>query len=397
MKRRRTRKVPFGIRALEQGVEVEGIWHSKATTPNPSLPSSPTITPSEPAHQHHESRSGASSAATSPELRARDLLAPASALAAQKPPSIHQHYKPRRSSGLRFSNAQDDVLHNSFHPSRPPSQQTLSRSPASSSSASASPASTPLDPVYAIPNANVSGESNPFLTPTSTRKSLDADVEAVPLQQLGGLVPTGLGLVDQNDYHSQLLTAAELAYQDNHHHNLPTGQTAAHEPRTLHRAAAFSFEDLHDPSPHHFDHEASAPLSESLLHSSNHRAPVSLPSTPSAATSTSRPQSMIPHPTSASSNPPAQSTSTTRPPSSRPPSFTAEKRHSNVIRKINSGFEILRPGTLDAAAPSGGSANGSGGSGSGGVRQSGEWLGDREGKKEKRGRLVKKRGRDSLI
>lgn len=34
-------EIPFGIRALESGVEVEGVWISRTNTPNPSCPGSP--------------------------------------------------------------------------------------------------------------------------------------------------------------------------------------------------------------------------------------------------------------------------------------------------------------------------------------------------------------------
>lgn len=138
--------VPFGVRALESGIEVDGVWHSRSNTPAPSLPDSPMSSasvspgsvrrPSSPdrtstssnisklemplpvhgypgvGHVRSVSSSGVVNApferglapertssrpnSISPEYLNRDM------------PRGRQTYQPRRSSHLRFSNSQSD-------------------------------------------------------------------------------------------------------------------------------------------------------------------------------------------------------------------------------------------------------------------------------------------------
>lgn len=138
--------VPFGVRALESGIEVDGVWHSRSNTPAPSLPDSPMSSasvspgsirrPSSPdrtstssnisklemplpvhdypgvGHVRSVSSSGVVNApferglaperspsrpnSISPEYLNRDM------------PRSRQTYQPRRSSHLRFSNSQSD-------------------------------------------------------------------------------------------------------------------------------------------------------------------------------------------------------------------------------------------------------------------------------------------------
>ena len=64
VKSRKAKEVPFGIRALENGIEVEGIWISKPNTPASSLPSSPQSSAVvEPSSSKSQTRQGISSAA----------------------------------------------------------------------------------------------------------------------------------------------------------------------------------------------------------------------------------------------------------------------------------------------------------------------------------------------
>lgn len=138
--------VPFGVRALESGIEVDGVWHSRSNTPAPSIPDSPMSSasispgsirrPSSPdrtstssnisklemplpvhdypgvGHVRSVSSSGVVNApferglaperspsrpnSISPEYLNRDM------------PRSRQTYQPRRSSHLRFSNSQSD-------------------------------------------------------------------------------------------------------------------------------------------------------------------------------------------------------------------------------------------------------------------------------------------------
>ena len=46
VRRRRGTDVPFGIRAIESGIEVDGVWISRGNTPAPSLPETPLASPS---------------------------------------------------------------------------------------------------------------------------------------------------------------------------------------------------------------------------------------------------------------------------------------------------------------------------------------------------------------
>lgn len=145
-RRRGDPSVPFGVRALESGIEVDGVWHSRSNTPAPSIPDSPMSSasasprsirrPSSPdrtstssnisklempqpvhgypgvGHVRAVSASGVVNApfergiapersssrpnSISPEYLNRDI------------PRGHQTYQPRRSSHLRFSNSQSD-------------------------------------------------------------------------------------------------------------------------------------------------------------------------------------------------------------------------------------------------------------------------------------------------
>lgn len=42
---RRKDEIPFGVRAIQSGIQVEGIWISNPNTPTPSTPASPALTP----------------------------------------------------------------------------------------------------------------------------------------------------------------------------------------------------------------------------------------------------------------------------------------------------------------------------------------------------------------
>ena len=137
--------VPFGVRALESGIEVDGVWHSRSNTPAPSLPDSPmssaSASPGSVRRNSSPDRASTSSNISRLEMplpvhgypgaHARSVqssgvvnapfergLAPERN--SSRPNSIspeylnrdiprgRQTYQPRRSSHLRFSNSQSD-------------------------------------------------------------------------------------------------------------------------------------------------------------------------------------------------------------------------------------------------------------------------------------------------
>ena len=133
IKRGRAREVPFGVRALESGIEVEGVWVSGTNTPAGSTPGTPTFlanaksTRGEPSPDRVSSASvmshlempqstqGYPMAMIASESNSQDSSQFAdrrvSLDSTQQPPKSdpmpHRRpsYKPRRSSQLRYSNS----------------------------------------------------------------------------------------------------------------------------------------------------------------------------------------------------------------------------------------------------------------------------------------------------
>lgn len=131
--RSQRQQIPFGVRALESGIEVDGVWISGTNTPA-SMPGSPNIAAIKPQPTHRDQSSEASSSVS--ETSRIDIPQPvheytginrsagpshklptpldrpmSSERQHSKPPtSDHQNrgrptYQPRRSSHLRFSNS----------------------------------------------------------------------------------------------------------------------------------------------------------------------------------------------------------------------------------------------------------------------------------------------------
>ena len=131
VRRGRARDVPFGIRAIESGVEVDGVWISKTNTPASSIPGSPVIsaTPDrQAAAQADSSVDRTSSASNMTHLEIPQAIQSQSHADAapgpstrnpferpvrnHEPPPTSDHqargrptYQPRRSSQLRYSNS----------------------------------------------------------------------------------------------------------------------------------------------------------------------------------------------------------------------------------------------------------------------------------------------------
>lgn len=123
--------MPFGVRALESGIEVDGVWISRPNTPASSLPASPTLSGiMQPAAQPDVSPGKGSSSSDmssvevpqpfhgNPDVNSpsdssssgRNVLGRPARQHQQPPTSDHQPrgratYQPRRSSHLRFSNS----------------------------------------------------------------------------------------------------------------------------------------------------------------------------------------------------------------------------------------------------------------------------------------------------
>ena len=134
--RSQRQQIPFGVRALESGIEVDGIWISASNTPGSSMPGSPKIAAMRPQPGHSEHYPEATSS-TSEMLRIevpQPVYGYPGVNASSGPPhkistsvdrpvsSERQHnkrpfsdyqsqgrptYQPRRSSHLRFSNSLD--------------------------------------------------------------------------------------------------------------------------------------------------------------------------------------------------------------------------------------------------------------------------------------------------
>ena len=133
--RSQRQQIPFGVRALESGIEVDGVWISGTNTPS-SMPASPSIAAmkSQPAHGAHSREASSSNSEMSrieipqpahgypgtnhssgPSYNNSTLVdRPVSSERQQKkpPPFDYQSvsrptYQPRRSSQLRFSNSLD--------------------------------------------------------------------------------------------------------------------------------------------------------------------------------------------------------------------------------------------------------------------------------------------------
>ena len=142
VRRGRAREVPFGVRALESGIEIEGVWISGTNTPASSAPGTPAL-PAKAPSAHGELSPGRRSSATSTfhlemPQSTRELptvvtsngnnqhpspFADAETLSdtshqgsptSERLPHGRPTYKPRRSSQLRYSNS----MHNEDSESR---------------------------------------------------------------------------------------------------------------------------------------------------------------------------------------------------------------------------------------------------------------------------------------
>ena len=153
-KRRKGKEVPFGIRAIESGVEVDGVWISKTNTPSSSMPASPEILPAagadnadiehsagfppttsnaprpdfpQPTHPYLTPTSARSSASSKrsnlPFERANFVEKPSSrpvSTMSENTSLGRPTYQPRRSSGLRYSTSDQSAALATLEGRRPP-------------------------------------------------------------------------------------------------------------------------------------------------------------------------------------------------------------------------------------------------------------------------------------
>ena len=135
VRRGRAKQIPFGVRALESGIEVDGVWVSRTNTPASSHPGSPAFSAasSKPMPHHPDLPSGRAS--TISHMTRVEISQPGSQQPEvnnpidsssnirnpfdrpprrHEPPPTSDHqprgrptYQPRQSSHLRFSNSFD--------------------------------------------------------------------------------------------------------------------------------------------------------------------------------------------------------------------------------------------------------------------------------------------------
>ena len=133
---RRAGAVPFGVRAIESGIEVDGVWISRPNTPTPSSPASlesqerdepisdsfgtpherqyvtsvSRITTPQPVHGHNQPASSSSSVSSRSSQISTQQMAQSGTLPARNASSVPEStsrmrndYRPQRSSHLRYS------------------------------------------------------------------------------------------------------------------------------------------------------------------------------------------------------------------------------------------------------------------------------------------------------
>ena len=135
IRRRQGQEIPFGVRALERGIEVDDVWISRSNTPANSVPGSPEIFANAKAAHRELSRDRTSSASNMSRIEMPQPIYPHPAVMmpsgsinrkrspssdprvpgkTHKPPPISGQqrrgqttYRPRRSSKLRYSDSID--------------------------------------------------------------------------------------------------------------------------------------------------------------------------------------------------------------------------------------------------------------------------------------------------
>ena len=140
--RRGRQDIPFGVRAIESGIEVEGVWISRNNSPASSAPASPLLSPqvkgkspsrvSEPVAlqipEQAQRRSGSPSGSSVGSFERATSAERLDSLSALDLPSTSRPtYQPRQPSALRFSTA-DQLEAGMFWVSRTKKLANFSRS-----------------------------------------------------------------------------------------------------------------------------------------------------------------------------------------------------------------------------------------------------------------------------
>ena len=340
--------IPFGIRALESGIEVDGVWISGSNTPAGSTPvhsapGSPTLTPMAEVPKAASHGKVSSDRASLPSQITRIEMPPqayghdADRRSISQPGSGRASYQPRRSSGLRFSNSNDiysgdlgardaalaalegrivgfgpaEEVHEAHRRSKSWATTSWNESHDPTSESSQAPSSRPLLHPPHHPSIRLGG------FPTR-RESLESEDH----HEISTLQDTKR---TSEDYLPRMIRAP-MSYED-----LPDECTYQH---------AFNYENA--PASYNASERSVTPTQVVASSQSQH--------TDAQGTGINRKPVHLNRPLTEST----ENTNNTLPTPSSPentvvqyPHETIEQpRRSQVIRKINSGFEILRPGTL---------------------------------------------------
>lgn len=333
--------IPFGIRALESGIEVDGVWISGSNTPAGSTPAhstpgSPTLDATTevpkvaPQGQIPSDRASLPSQMTQIEIPPQAYGQDVDRRHNPQPGTGRLTYQPRRSSGLRFSNSNDEY-----------SSDLGDRDAALAALEGRTVGFGPAEEVHEAHRRSKSWATtswNESFEPTSESSQALSNRTLLhpshhPSIRLGGFPNHGESTEPESRHVNTTLP-------DN-----PSILTVSGPPRIR---APMSYEDLPDECTYqhfHKDGNESSSFDASDPFVTPTKAPIDqqhISAALKAANSCARPTEGA---DTTLHHTPLEKTVV-----QYPHETIEQPRRSQVIRKINSGFEILRPGTL---APSG--------------------------------------------
>lgn len=334
------KEIPFGIRALESGIEVDGVWISGSNTPAGSTPAhsapgSPTLAATTEMHKIGPHDQLSSDRASLPSQMVHIEMPPQAyghegvRRPTPQPGSVRPTYQPRRSSGLRFSNSNEIYLGHLDDPS--------------SALAALEGRTVGFGPAEEVADAHRRSKSwattswNGSHDPTSESSQALSNRPLLhpshhPSIRLGGFPNYSAGLGPE--YRGE-----DIALQDNR------SASVVSAPKTI--RAPMSYEDF--PDEYVYEHALKTENdSSSSVHSDPfvtatklHTNEYYVDSAPKFAELS---RQTTENTETYSCNTQLENTAV-----QYPHETIEQPRRSQVIRKINSGFEILRPGTLDSS------------------------------------------------
>ncbi|KAL9104261.1 MAG: hypothetical protein Q9163_000757 [Psora crenata] len=237
VRRGRAKEVPFGIRALERGVEVDGVWNSGANSPATSVPNSPALSASaiKATRPRNPSLDGPSGSLTNTTHFQMPKSSPRTPSTPPDRSRCQASHLPCRSSGLRQHDFDEDIDHQAApSPLQGPSNmngscqscRSISRSdPVMSGNEAPDAASRSANEEVTLHKggwrhttsdghsfnpSRASQESNPFLTPTHTPNN-----EPAAFVHLDDLAPFESNN-DSTVQHGEMFNNAEIAYGEGH-------------------------------------------------------------------------------------------------------------------------------------------------------------------------------------